>query len=208
VELIAHRAGNEAHLIAPAAEAADAIELDVHLFRGRLEVRHSKVLWPLAVYWERWELLPDESPVDLAAILDAAPEGVHLWFDLKGFTTRLARRVLREVGGRRPITCSTRSWWTLRPIRRAGGIRTFRSVGSRRQLWLIQRMRFAGEDDGVVMHERFATADVVARLRRRTSQVIVWAVDDLERARELARVGVTGIIADDLALLVAIRRDS
>ncbi len=59
MELIAHRAGNEAHLIAPAMVVADTIELDVHLFRRRLEVRHAKVLWPFAVFWEKWELLPD-----------------------------------------------------------------------------------------------------------------------------------------------------
>lgn len=202
MELIAHRAGNRAGLISPAVAVADAIELDVHLFRGRLEVRHTKVLWPLAVYWERWELVRDEPPVPLAEIVAAAPDGTHLWLDLKGFTPRLARRALEAVGDRRPLTASTRSWWALGPLRRAG-VRTFRSVGSRWQLWLVERVPIGG--DGIVMHQRFATPEVVARLRRRTRQVVVWAIEDADRALAVADLGVTGIIADDLAVLAAVR---
>lgn len=205
MELIAHRAGNEAHLIAPAMVVADTIELDVHLFRRRLEVRHAKVLWPFAVFWEKWELLPDTPRPPLTEILGATPDDAHLWFDLKGFTPRLSKRLLGEVGTRRPMTASCRSWWALRPIRRISGVRTFRSVANTWQLWLVQRMRFAGED-GVVMHERLATADTLARLRQLTPNIIVWAVDDLERALELHHLGVSGLIADDLALLAEVRR--
>ena len=207
VELIAHRAGNEVHLIAPAAAVADTIELDVHPFRGRLEVRHAKVIWPLAVFWEKWELVPDAPHPPLSEILAATPDDAHLWFDLKGFTSRLPRRLLDRVGDRRPITMSCRSWWALRPARRVAGVRTFRSVGTRWQLWLVERVRFAQHDDGIVMHERFATAEVVTRLRQLTPNIVVWAVDDLERAIELRGLGVSGVIADDLGLLARLRRD-
>ncbi len=205
MDLIAHRAGNAVERLAPAAAVADAVELDVHLFRGRLEVRHAKVIWPFAVYWERWRWVRDEPPVDLAEILDAAGDGVHLWFDLKGFTGRMARKVLRTAGDRRPMTASTRSWWTLRAFRRQSGIRTLRSVGSRWQLWAVQRLRFAGPADGIVMHERFATPGVVERLLALTPLVVTWAVDDLDRALELAAMGVTGLIMDDLDLIAAVR---
>lgn len=206
VELIAHRAGNESRLIAPALAVADTIELDVHLFRGRLEVRHAKVLWPFAVLWEQWEFVPGAPHPNLSVILDAAPDDAHLWFDLKGFTSRLPRRLLREVGDRRPITVSCRSWWTLRSIRRIAGIRTFRSVGSRWQLWLVQHVRFSNDEDGIVMHERFATAETLARLHRLTPDIVVWAVHDLDRAAELHDLGVSGVIADDLDVLDQVRR--
>jgi hypothetical protein len=57
-ELIAHRVGNSLEEVAAAAGRADLVEIDVHLFRGRLEVRHAKVLWPTAILWEQWELVP------------------------------------------------------------------------------------------------------------------------------------------------------
>ena len=207
MELIAHRAGNRIDTVGAGLDVADGIELDVHLFRGRLEVRHSKVLWPFRVYWERWELLPSEDPPDLASIVAAIPDGAHVWLDLKGFTGRLTRRVLRNIDGHRPLTVSTRSWWTLRTVRQADGIRSFRSVGSRWQLWAVQRARF-GSRDGIVMHERFSSSDVMERLLRLTPRVVVWAVDDLERASDLARIGVTGIIADDLDLVARIRSET
>src|SRR5690606_17023359 len=90
---------NLTELVGPAVGAADAIELDVHLYRNRLEVRHAKLLlWPFARLWEKWELLGRDAPrPSLAAILDHVPDGVHLWFDLKGFTTRLPRAVHRTI---------------------------------------------------------------------------------------------------------------
>lgn len=187
---------------------ADTIELDVHLFRGRLEVRHAKVLWPFARYWERWEWVPQTDWPSLAEILAAAPADAHLWFDLKGMTGRLPKRLLAEAGERRPMTASCRSWWALRRIRRIDGIRTYRSVGNLLQLWLVQRVRFSDESSGIVMHERFASAEILERLRRRTSNLVVWAVEDIDRAIELRDLGVSGIIADDLALLQEVRRRS
>ena len=50
------------------------IEADVHLHRGRLEVRHLKTLGPLL--WDRWYLASPRTPrLELAALLDhAGPE--------------------------------------------------------------------------------------------------------------------------------------
>ena len=205
VELIAHRAGNEPQLVSPALAVADTIELDLHQFRGRLEVRHAKVLWPFAVFWEKWELIPGAARPPLREILEAAPADAHLWFDVKGVSQRVPRRLLREVGQRRPITVSCRSWWALRSVRRLPGIRTFRSVGNRWQLWLVQRVRFGAADDGIVLHERLASDEVLVQLRRLTPDIVVWAIGDVERALTLRELGVTGIIADDLALLAELR---
>lgn len=206
MELIAHRAGNLPGTVAAALAVADAIELDVHAFRGRLEVRHAKVLWPSSVRWERWELIPNDHPrPTLDEIVRHVPEGAHLWLDLKGFGRRLTRRVLAVTGDRFVLTVSSRAWWILAPARRAGGVRTMRSVGNRAQRWIVSRRPLGDGLHGVVMHERLATGDALRRLRRGTAPVIVWAVEDLERVVELAGIGVDGFIADDLALIAAAR---
>ncbi len=46
VELVAHRAGNTAATARLSLGKVDMIELDVHVLRGRVEVRHAKVLRP------------------------------------------------------------------------------------------------------------------------------------------------------------------
>lgn len=203
MELVAHRAGNDPGLIGSAMDVADAVELDVHLFRRRLEVRHAKVIWPLRRYWEQWHWVPDPGWPDLREVIAAAPPDVHLWVDVKGFTSRSTRRVLAELVNHRPLTMSCRSWWALRPAERRAGVRTLRSVGSITQRWLVQRIR-VGDCDGVVMHERLSSVGHVAALQRRYRTVIVWGIDDLDRARAVLAHGVDGIIADDLGLLAEI----
>lgn len=203
-ELVAHRAGNEPERVVPAVAVADAIELDLHLLRGRLDVRHSKVIWPLRVYWERGHgLLPDQRPPAFDEIVAVVPADTHLWVDLKGFTGRLARRAVGRLDGRPAASCtmSCRSWWALGPARRAGA-RTFRSVGNRAQLWLALRVQ---HPDGVVMHERFATAEVVERLHDRCARLAVWGVEDRARAEAIERLGIGTMIVDDLDLIADLR---
>lgn len=207
MELIAHRAGNLAELVAPAALVADAVEVDVHLFRNRLEVRHAKILlWPLARLWEKWELLPADAPrPHLDAIAAVLPEGVHLWVDLKGFSWRLPRAAHAVVGDRPGTTYSTRHWWILGWVRRHTSARTMKSVGNRWQRWLVTRTPFRPEGDGIVIREDLVDAESLARLHRSTSVVIVWGVDDRARADELVEAGVDGLILDDLDLIRALR---
>jgi glycerophosphoryl diester phosphodiesterase len=203
VELIAHRAGNHAERVGPAAVVADTVEIDVHLFRGRLEVRHTKVLWPTSILWERWHLDRNAERPALDEILDEVPVGLGLWLDLKGFTPRLTRRVVRMLAERdqasqHALTASCRSWWALTPARRAG-MRTLRSVGSRWQRWLAVRDRPCA--DGHVVNQALLDERIVTALRRRNPLVVAWGVDDVARAHVLIAWGVRGIIADDLGLL-------
>ena len=58
------------------------------------------------------------------------------------------------------------------------------------------------------MHERLADAASVARILRHWSPVVAWAVTDLGRIAELEQIGVTGVIADDLALIAAAGPDA
>jgi glycerophosphoryl diester phosphodiesterase len=198
MEWIAHRAGNDPARIEPALTVADGVELDVHLLRGRLEVRHSKAVWPLRIYWERGQGIVDEQVDDLRTTLAAAPVGAHLWVDLKGFTPRLTSRVLQETGDRFDLTMSSRSWWVLRPARRRGGIRTFRSVGNRLQLWFALRI---DHPDGVGIPERVATGTIIDRLRSRCSSIAVWGARDVDRVTQLRGLDVGVLIVDDLELI-------
>lgn len=203
MEFVAHRAGNRLERIEPAlAAGADLVELDVHLFRGRLEVRHAKVLWPLARLWEKGEILPADTPrPSLRTVLEGAGGHTPLWIDLKGFSGRFWRRVEAAIGDRQPLVVSSRSWWILRGARRRGGTRTFRSVGNRSQRWAVQRIRRWADTDGVVIHERLVSRESMARLIRRTPNVFVWGMVDLDRSLELAGLGVRGLIVDDLGLI-------
>jgi len=203
VELIAHRAGNLVELVEPAVAVADTVELDVHLFRGRPEVRHAKLLlWPFARLWEKWELLPADAPRPaLADVLAAVPAGTGAWFDLKGFTSRLPRAVHAVAVDRAGCTYSTRQWWILGWVRRNTSARTMRSVGSRWQRWLVGRVRFHGTSDGVVIAESLLDDRWLERLRDRVPVLVVWGVRDVGRARALIAAGVDGLIVDDLEIL-------
>jgi hypothetical protein len=202
MELVAHRAGNAIDAVGPSAGVAHTVELDVHRFRGRLEVRHAKVVWPFRIYWERSGLVTDLDPPSLADIVDALPVGVRPWLDLKGVSPRLATQALAAVGERRPVTLSCRSWWVLRAVARRPDVATFRSVGNRWQRWIALHVR---HPDGVVMHERLADAATLERLRMRCSRVAAWAVESVERAIELDRLGVDALIVDDLGVLLDLR---
>lgn len=206
VELIAHRAGNAVDLIGPAAAVADTIEVDVHIRRRRLEVRHAKVIWPTRIQWDRWWIDPQPAvPPSLGEILADLPDDTALWLDLKGFTTRVTKAILRELPDGRSVTMSSRSWWVLGPAR-AHGARTMRSVGSRSQVWAVARIRRWGPGDGVVINERFLSGRRLSRLLGLTPTVHTWGVTDLGRARELVDAGIGGVILDDLALIEQLRQ--
>jgi hypothetical protein len=208
VELIAHRAGNLADLVSPAAQVADVIEIDVHLFRTRLEVRHAKILlWPFARLWEKWEILPSDAPrPHLDEILAAVPAGTRLWFDLKAFTSRVPSAVHRVAGDLDGATYSARQWWVLRWVRRNTSARTMRSVGNRWQRWLVTKVHHLPNADGIVIRESLLEPGVLERLRTVTPTVIAWGVHDRARADELIAAGISGLILDDLELLRALRQ--
>jgi hypothetical protein len=204
--LIAHRAGNLPATVPPALEVADAIELDVHRFRGRLEVRHAKVIWPFAVRWDRWELIArsDERPT-LEDVLEHVPAGTHLWIDLKGVTRSLTRQVLAVVGDRFGLTFSSRAWWVLSPARDVADVRLMRSVGSRLQLWAVQRTRFRDARHGVAVHERLISSTSIERLRPESGELVAWGVTEHSRLLVLEQLGVSGFIVDDLSLIAGAR---
>lgn len=197
--LVAHRAGNRLADLR-AAERLDAVvEADVRLYRGRLEVRHLKTAGPLPLLWDRWRLESRRRPrLQLRELLAAAAPSTPLLLDLKGPRLRLATLALEEL---RPylrthrLLVSARTWRLLEPF--AGTpVRRVHSVGSARQLVRLLRTRAGERLDGVSIHERLLDAGSAAALLALAEHVLTWPVNRPERARELLRLGVTGLISD------------
>lgn len=201
--LSAHRHGNDLALLDEALGAgADLVEVDVHLFWSRLEVRHHKTIGPLPVLFDKgepWHL--GRWPLRFEDVVDSLPEGLVLHLDLKGWSPRLARRVRRVLGTDRPYVVSTRSWWLLRPFRGRAEVRTMRSIGAPWQLrWFLLRHRGGVTDDVCIRADRL-TPELARRLRSRCERLLVWRVDTLALADELVAMGVHGLIVDDLTVI-------
>jgi glycerophosphoryl diester phosphodiesterase len=198
--VVAHRAGNDLDILRRAeALGPRLVEADLHLRRGRVEVRHLKTLGPLPLLWDRWYLAPGWRPrLELATLLAAAAPSTELMLDLKGRDVRLARRVAEELvrARRRRVTVCARNWALLEPLRHAPGVRLVHSVGSRRQLRALRR-RFAGRRlGGISIHRDLLDAATVADLRRRAELVITWPVSTPDQAHALGDWGVDGVIAE------------
>ena len=195
--IVAHRAGNDLERLR-AAEALrlPLVEADVHLFGGRVEVRHRKTVGPLPILWDRWELAPPWAPrLVLDELLDAAGAGTELMLDLKGHDPRLPQRVLAaiETSGRSGrVTVCSQDWHLLEPLARHPDIRVVHSVGNARQLARLWRR---GPLSGVSIHQRLLDAAVVQELRRRAGLVLSWPVESVEQARRLSGWGVDGLIS-------------
>lgn len=206
VELIAHRAGNGPAETASVRAVADCIEIDVHHHRGRLVVRHAKRVWLTSRLWERWYLLPRDVRVPLLAdALAWIGPDLGLWVDLKGAVARrLPAEVCRAVGPRPSLTLSTKAWWLFG--RSAGPLpaRLLRSAGNRFELVLLRHLPSRVALDGVVLHRRLLTADLVDELKGRHGLVFAWSVTDEGAARQLIGWGVDGLIIDDPSLMQAL----
>jgi hypothetical protein len=201
--LVAHRAGNDLARLGEAERlGVTLVEADVRLWRGRLEVRHLKTIGPVPILWDRWELANPFAPrLRLDALLAAARPETELMLDLKGRNPRLARLVLDALPAGRRVTVCARSRRLLAPFAGRPGVRLLQSAGSRRQVRALLRLPHPLALDGVAVHERLLDEETVGELRRRCSLVLSWPVNSLDRARELAAIGVDGLISDDPALV-------
>ena len=199
--MVAHRAGNDIDSLR-AAEALPVrlVEADIHLFAGRLEVRHLKTVGPLPILWDRWELAPPWAPrLRLETLLaESAPE-TELMLDLKGWHRALPARLLaaiRAYGTAERVTVCSRSWDLLRPLAGSDRIRVVHSVGSERQLARLRR-RFSGSHlDGISIHKKLLDADTVRVLKQLADTVMTWPVATVPEARALHALGVDGVITE------------
>ena len=207
--LVAHRAGNDLSMLrrADAQTTVRLVEADVHLFRGRMEVRHLKTVGPVNVLWDRWELAsPRTARLLIERLLaDAAPD-TELMLDLKGRDPRLPGRLLdalAEAGERGRVTVCSRNWAFLEPLDSVPGVRVVHSVGSSRQLAALRR-RFSGRRlEGISIHRKLLDAAVVADLRTRADLILTWPIADPDEARLIGGWGVDGVITERFDALAA-----
>lgn len=197
--IVAHRSGNRPDTARSAIDRADWIECDVHIRRGRVEVRHAKQLWPTSRLWEQWFLLPRNTEVfSIEDVLAAVGPRAPLLLDLKCFTGRAGRRIRRTVGETQPLIVACRSWWVLRAFEDRPDTVLLRSCGRRWQLGLARRLPGLSDRVGIVAHQRLLDRDSTAAVLAATPVLLTWAVTTIERAEELCDGGVTGLIVDDL----------
>jgi glycerophosphoryl diester phosphodiesterase len=215
---VAHRAGNDLSALRAAVDAgADLLETDVHLLRGRLEVRHTKALHPLPLLWERTqgrlEVVRHRPQLLLDEVLDAAlalvrPDGPRLLLDLKG-PGPVGPAVARAVHARRPdvpVLVCARWWPSALALRRHDWARPLLSARSRAELVRLRRQVRRTPVHGVCLHRDLVAADVVAQLREHVEHVLTWPVNDDAALREARRGGVTGVITDAPEVLAALSR--
>lgn len=200
--VVAHRSGNSlSGLRAAEALGVRTIEVDVHLYRGRLEARHLKTLGPLPILWDRWTLAsPWARRLTVPELLEAAGPGTELVLDLKGRDRRVAAAVRDAIRPRLSagsgVTICARSWPLLEPFAGVERVRLVHSVGSARQLARLRRRLGERRIHGISIHERLLDSRRVRELREVADLIFTWPVNTVERARELVGWGVDGLISD------------
>lgn len=203
---IAHRGGNTLRRLSEAERwSVDAVELDLWLHRGRLDVRHAGAAGVLPLLREGWTLRPGRpGRLQLSDVLLAASSGTRMMLDLKGHNPGLpaaAIEVMAEQRPGEPYIVSARRWELLTPFRALPHVLAVYSCGSADEL--TDALDLA-RDEGlpaVGAHCRNLDAQRVADLREHVPELFAWAVDSGRQARELIEWGVTGIISDDFHVL-------
>jgi glycerophosphoryl diester phosphodiesterase len=157
---------------------------------------------PLPIFWDRRRVVAPWRPrLQLSELLEAISAETEPVLDLKGRSNRVATRVLAAIepylGRHRFTICARR--WSMLDVFAGQPVRRVHSVGNARQLRRLLT-RFADERlDGVSIHERLLDAESISSLRTIAEVVMTWPVNQPERARELLRLGVHGLITDDAA---------
>jgi glycerophosphoryl diester phosphodiesterase len=208
--LIAHGAGNDPERLRAAERAgADVIEADLHLRRGRLELRHLKTAGPLPLYWDRWALAPPWRRFDdLADLLAAAQPETVLMLDLKGSLPAAARMVsdaLSRAARRAPTFVSAREWRLLDEIDPALA-RRIASAARPRQLDALIDHAAGRSLDGASLHVRLLDCGRLRTLRAHAPLLMSWPLNDRSAVERATALGVDGVISDNLALLAELRR--
>ena len=213
---VAHRAGNALPALHAAAElGVDVIELDVHSWRGRLEVRHARTAGRLPVLWDGWRLHRGWKPrLELAEVLTealrVAGPGTRLMLDLKGSGAGVGHEVARSVhdlAAERDVLVCGRHWPALAPFGALPYAQVLLSARTPRELAAL-RARVA--DGGLVggkgaygasIHRSLLTRPLLEELHRRLQVVLTWPVNTPAALAEVLAVGATGVISDELEVL-------
>lgn len=208
---VAHRAGNDLAALAHATAAgADVLEADVHRYRGRLELRHSKALRPLPYLWDAGEpLVSTRVPrLLLPALLTALAPDVTLMLDLKG-PGRVGRHVAQAVHAQppaRPVLVCSRWWPGVDATAGLPWARPVLTARNRAELHrLLRRVRSTRVPYGVSLHRSLLAPAVVAELRERVALVLTWGVQDAQALEDVLARGVNGVISDSTQVLAQVK---
>ena len=212
---IAHRAGNDPSALKRAlAAGVDAVEADLRWDGGRVVARHARRLPFLPLYWDRWYVrLGRGHQLTLDELLERVGGRARLYFDLKSLAGPFPRALLetlRRHNALKDVEVSSQRWSLLAELRRAEpDLRLVRSVGSRRRRTALRALL---PDDplkaGVAIHRDLLDEELARLLRARGLSLYVWRVNDLEEATKVVAWGASGIIADSLELLRALKSGS
>lgn len=190
---------------------AHAIEADVHLYRGRLEVRHARTIGPLPILVDRWEVRwSRRHRPTLNDLLEHMPAGYVLILDLKGRSQALARAVRsvvqqRIAHGEAVMVCA-RHWPLLDSFAGIAGVTAIHSVGRASQLRRLLREHPSGDELAISIHQRLLAAPVIDELLGRANLVMSWPINCPARAAELLDAGIHGLISDDPTRIAPIIR--
>ena len=198
---IAHRAGNDLGLIAPAVElGADVIEADVQARGGRLEVRHARSLGRLPYLWEPFYLVKDLR-LQLADLRAAVPPGAVLMLDLKGGPAELGDLVRAAMSDAEPYVVCSRAWPVLQAFAGLPEVRVVHSARTQRELQLLPGHLRHNATWGVSLHRGLLRSPVVQQLRPQVETVMSWPIDSVAAYEEVVGLGANGVISNDLAAL-------
>lgn len=209
---VAHRGGNDRDSLERAlAAGVDEVEADLRWDGGRIVNRHDRRIPFLPVQWDRWHLYVDRRPqFTLDELLDRVRGRCRPYLDLKSQSRRFIRALLKTLRSHEVVSetvISSGYWHLLDELRRGeAGLRLLRTIGDERQR--AEYLALPADDPlraGVAIHRDLLDEELTRLLRSRGVEVYAWAVDDIEQARRLIGLGATGIVADSLELLVALK---
>ncbi len=185
------------------AAGCDGLELDLRPSRdGRLVVHHNACLGGARIEAATWSQLRRLEPRLLTLSDVLRRYGRRCWLDLELKAPggeRLLLEQLRRHPPRRGFVVSSFDAAVLGRLAAAAPSLPLCWNLGRRQPLRWPRLGLAY----VAAHERRVTAAFLRACRRRHLPVLAWTVNRPARMRQLAAIGVAGILSDDPALLAA-----
>ena len=211
--LVAHRVGNTPDLVPAAIEAgANLIEADIHLYRRRLEVRHTKTMGVLPWLWDRWYLVPAADPrLVLSELVGAIPDDALLMLDLKGWHRWLGRSVaaaMEAAAPGRPYVAAGRRWAMLDAFEPLSHVRIIHTAASPREASALSRRLARHRTDAVCIKQPLlAQSRWASRMRLLAPLLLTWPVASKSAAESALERGADGLIVDGIPLLAELAQE-
>jgi glycerophosphoryl diester phosphodiesterase len=161
---------------------------------------------PLPFLWDRWEIASAYAPrLGLEELLEADIRGATFMLDIKGRRASAAHALAEFLHGRgqhRPVFVCGRWLPSVETVAEVPFVLPVLSARNRSELArLRQRLASGPPVHGVSVHMSLLSSALVAELRRHVEVVMTWPVNDLAGLDAMLRIGITGVISDELAVL-------